>query len=100
MHGLKVPFLAIFSEIGWMGHASKMAHRIFFLFYVLIFICFFNYETVVSRNGLSLGYSEGDTISVRIKPYYPFRRGVTLYALLILPMGIICFDYIGDALKS
>ena len=31
---------------------------------------FLNYETVVSRNGLSLGYSEGDTISVRIKPYY------------------------------
>ena len=28
-----------------------------FLFYILILIYFFKYETIVSRNGLSLGYS-------------------------------------------
>ena len=34
----------------------------FFLFYILIY--FLKYETIVSRNGLSLGYSEQDTSSV------------------------------------
>ena len=36
----------------------------FFLFSLLILICFFKYETIVSTNGLSLGYSERDTSSV------------------------------------
>ena len=35
-----------------------------FLFSLLILIYFFKYETIVSRNGLSLGYSERDTSSV------------------------------------
>ena len=39
----------------------------FFLFSLLIIIYFFKYETIVSRNGLSLGYSEQDTSSVRSK---------------------------------
>ena len=34
----------------------------FFLFYILIY--FFKYETIASRNSLSLGYSERDTSSV------------------------------------
>ena len=37
-----------------------------FFFYSLIFIYFFKYETNVSRNGLSLGYSERDTSSVNV----------------------------------
>ena len=41
---------------------SKRAHVIFCLFYILIY--FLKYETIVSRNGLSLGYSEQDTSSV------------------------------------
>ena len=32
--------------------------------YILILIYFLKYETIVSRNGLSLGYSEQDTSSV------------------------------------
>ena len=36
----------------------------FSLFYILIIIYFFKYETIVSKNGLSLGYSERDTSSV------------------------------------
>ena len=39
-----------------------------FLFYFYIFIYFFKYETIVSRNGLSLGYSERDTSSVYCLP--------------------------------
>ena len=37
-----------------------------FLFYILIFIYFFKYETIVSRNGLSLWCSEPHTSSVII----------------------------------
>ena len=37
-----------------------------FLFFILIFIYFFKYETIVSTNGLSLGCSERDTSSVAI----------------------------------
>ena len=36
----------------------------YFLFSILIFVYFFKYETIVSRNGLSLGYSERDTSNV------------------------------------
>ena len=35
-----------------------------FYIYIFIFIYFLKYETIVSRNGLSLGYSEQDTCSV------------------------------------
>ena len=38
---------------------------LFFLFYTLFFIHFLKYETIVSRNGLSLWYSEQDTSSVK-----------------------------------
>ena len=48
-----------FSQKGWLGLMG-----FHFLFYTLIFIYFFKYETIVSRNGLSLGYSEQDTSSV------------------------------------
>ena len=42
-----------------------------FLFYILI--C--KYETIVSRNGLSLGYSERDTSSVwKWQVYSPYRK--------------------------
>ena len=41
-----------------------------FLFYILIFIYFFKYETIVSRNGLSLGYSERDISSVKANLIY------------------------------
>ena len=34
----------------------------FFLLFCIL-ISFLKYETIVSRNGLSLGYSEGDTSS-------------------------------------
>ena len=37
----------------------------FFLSYTLIFIYLFKYETMFSRNGLSLEYSERDTSSVK-----------------------------------
>ena len=36
----------------------------FSLFYILIKICFFRYETIFSRNGFSLGYPKQDTSSV------------------------------------
>ena len=47
---------------GQLAGNSEGAHGIFFS--TLIFIYFFKYETIVSRNGLSLGYSERDTSSV------------------------------------
>ena len=48
---------------------SISVHRIFFFSFIFIFIfsfsfIFFKYETIVSRNGLSLGYSERDISSV------------------------------------
>jgi hypothetical protein len=44
--------------IGWIGHAllvqpCKTAHRIFFLFYILIFIYFLKYETIVRSSAWS-----------------------------------------------
>ena len=64
--------------IGWIGHAllvqpSKTTHRFFSLLY-FHFHFFFVYETIVSRNGLSLGYSERDTSSVHTKFHRPFPR--------------------------
>jgi hypothetical protein len=51
--------------LNWPGQLagnSERAHGI--LFSILIFIYFLKYETIVSRNGLSLGYSERDISSV------------------------------------
>ena len=42
--------------------SAKKARGIFFS--LIILIHFLQYETIVSRNGLSLGYSERDTSSV------------------------------------
>ena len=50
---------------GQLAGNSENARGIFFLFYILISIYSFKYETIVSRNGMSLGYSERDTCSVR-----------------------------------
>ena len=49
---------------GQLAGNSERARWFLFLFYILIYIYFFKYETIVSRNGLSLGYSEQDTGSV------------------------------------
>ena len=49
---------------GQVAGNSERARGIFSLFYNLIFILFFKYETIVSRYGWSLGYSERDTSSV------------------------------------
>ena len=51
---------------------SEKARGIFFYLYTLILIYLFKYETIVSRNGLSLGYSERDTSSVTW--WYSFRN--------------------------
>ena len=51
----------------WLNRPGQLAdnsERAGGIFYILILINFFKYETIVSRNGLSLGYSEKDTISV------------------------------------
>ena len=47
--------------VNWPGRFSQ---TFFFLIYILILIYFSKYETIVTRNGLSLGYSERDTSSV------------------------------------
>ena len=49
---------------GQLAGSSERASGIFSLFYISILIYCFKYETIVSRNGLSLGYSEQDTSSV------------------------------------
>ena len=61
-----------FSQKGWLGLASQqitLKGLMFFfsLFSLLYFIfyLFFEYETIVSKNGLPLGYSERDTSSVQ-----------------------------------
>ena len=59
-----------FSQKGWLGLVTRQVTLkglvgFYFLFYTLIFIYFFKYETIVSRNGLSLGYSERETSSVQ-----------------------------------
>ena len=60
---------------GQLAGNSERARGILFLFSLLIFISFFKYETIVSRNGLSLGYSERDTSSVLCKQVlYEYRR--------------------------
>ena len=66
-----MPFWQFFRNrlIGWIGHAllvqpSKTAHRIFFLFYILIFIYFFKYETIVRSSAWSFGHSDPDPSSV------------------------------------
>ena len=43
----------------------------FFLFYTLV--CFFKYETIVRKNGSSLGDSEQDTFSVTTANEYVKR---------------------------
>ena len=49
----------------WMnGIISKTAHRIFFLFDILIFIYFFKYETIVRSSARSFGHSDPDPSSV------------------------------------
>ena len=54
---------------GQLAGNSERARGILFLFSLLIFISFFKYETIVSRNGLSLGYLEQDTCSVKWHPF-------------------------------
>ena len=56
--------------IGWIGQALLVqptisAHRIFFLFYILILIYFFEYETIVRSSAWSFGHSGPDPSSVR-----------------------------------
>ena len=55
---------------GQLAGNSERSCGIFFLFYIFIFIYFLKYETIVSRNGLSLGYSERDTSSVGCQLQY------------------------------
>ena len=73
MHGLKSAILEMFQKSAdWLDWPSPFSAALqngsqdfFFLYYyILIFIYFFKYENIVSRNGLSLGYSEQDTSSV------------------------------------
>ena len=59
-----------------------------FLFYILIFIYFFKYETIVSRNGLSLGYSERDTSSVKTS-FINLLRTVNLILLVFWLLNFI-----------
>ena len=72
-----MPFWQFFRNrlIGWIGHAllvqpSKTAHRIFFLFYILIFVYFFKYETIVRNSAWSFGHSDPDLSSVKSIPIF------------------------------
>ena len=58
---------------GQLAGNSERARGIFFLFYILISIYSFKYETIVSRNGMSLGYSERDTSSVILFSIHQYR---------------------------
>ena len=42
------------------GIISKTAHRILFLFYILIFIYFFKYDTIVKSSAWSFWHSDPD----------------------------------------
>ena len=54
----------------------------FSLFYILIFIYFSKYETIVRRNGLSLGYSERDTSSVESVCHHRYSFHFLLFLFL------------------
>ena len=71
-----MPFWQFFRNrlIGWIGHALLMQPStttcwFFFLFHNLIFIYFFEYETVVRSSGLSFSDSDPDPSSVNGLPF-------------------------------
>ena len=82
MHGLKSAILAIFQKsVNWLdfciGHAlvlrpSKITHRIFFLFYISIYV--FGYETIVRSSAWSFGHSDPDPSSVILWKFLRFQR--------------------------
>ena len=60
----KILIPAFLAESAWPAGNSERARGISFSLLYFNFHYFLKYETIVSRNGLSLGYSERDTSSV------------------------------------
>ena len=88
-------------KINWpLAGNSERAGGIFFLFYKLIFIYLFKYEIIVSRNDLSLGYSERDIRSVRYLSFSLLFSNKSYHALsntffvYIISLFLVIFDQI------
>ena len=62
-----------------MNYYVKNMQCVFYI-YIYFYIYFFKYETIVSRNGLSLGYSERDTSSVPLEMISPYCAGVFIHS--------------------
>ena len=67
-----------------------MAHRIFFLFYILIFIYFFKYETIVRSSAWSFSHSDPYPCSVIL---YPLIISIKIDELSNSTLGVKTWTY-------